>query len=147
MLQSLPIRLKLMLIAMLATGGALLLAGTVLISFESSRTRREMERDLETLADLVAQNSIAPLEFHDQSAAAETLGALKARKAIVAAALYDRQGRLFASYQRRGEIAIPSAPGRDGSEFQPGALVAFSGVVFKGERLGTIYLRSSLDEL
>ena len=147
MLQNLPIRLKLMLIVMVTTGGALLLAGAILISFEFSRSRREMERDLKTLAEFVAQNSAATLEFKDQGAATETLATLKARPTIVGAALYDSRGRLFASYRRGGGIRLPPRPQKEGVAPEPGALAVFRPVGFRGEEIGTVYLRSSLDEV
>ena len=46
-LQRAPIRQKLMLIAMLTTGGTLLLAGTAIIYFNVVRFKEEMKRDLE----------------------------------------------------------------------------------------------------
>ena len=147
MLRNLPIRLKLMLIVMLTTGGALLLAGLLLITFERSRSQRELQRDLETLAELVAQNSAAPLQFNDFTAANETLEALKTRKTIVAAALYDRAGRRFAVYPRRGGRAVPERPGEPGVEFQPGAAVVLHPVMLGKELVGTVYLRSTLDEI
>ena len=63
-LQRVPIHQKLMLIALLTTGGALLLAGTALIYFNVVRFKDEMKRDLISLADIVAQNSTAALSFH-----------------------------------------------------------------------------------
>ncbi|HEV8579353.1 MAG TPA: ATP-binding protein [Thermoanaerobaculia bacterium] len=147
MLHNLPIRLKLMLIAVLTTGGALLLAGAALISFETRRTQQEMERDLTTLADFVARNSTAALDFRDESDAADNLRALKARKDIVAAAIYDGQGRLFARYQQRPGIRFPLRPREEGSEFQSDAFVVYRPVLLQDERIGTVYLRSSLDEL
>jgi signal transduction histidine kinase len=146
--QRAPIHQKLMLIAMLTTGGALLLAGAALIIFNVLRFKDEMRHDLATLAEVVAQNSTAPLTFQDQTAAVETLRALGARPSVVAAALYDKEGRLFAHWSPLGTAAaFPSHPGPDDSRFENGALIAFSKVDLKGERIGTVYLRSSLGEL
>jgi signal transduction histidine kinase len=148
LLQSLPIRQKLMLIAMLTTGGALLLAGAALIVFDTARFKKEMAQDLLTLAEIVAENSTAALTFEDQTAANETLRALRVRKPIVAAALYDGQGRLFARFEReKGRERFPLRPEEDGYEFGDGGLVAFRGVELEGERIGMVYLRSNLDEL
>ena len=147
MLRNLPIRLKLVLIAMLTTGGALLLAGTAMIAFERAHSSTEMGRDLKTLADIVAQNSTAALRFRDTADAKETLDALEPRKAIVDAVLYDARGRVFERYQRRAGTRLPLLLEDDASHFVPGALVVFRPVMLKGERVGTVYLRSSLDEL
>ncbi len=147
-LQRAPIRQKLMLIAMLTTGGALLLAGLAIIYFNLSRFRGEMERDLSTLADVFGQTSNAALTFNDPKTAGEILSGLNLRPSITAAALYDGKGNLFARWVREGsDTALPPRPEEDGSHWGDGKLVAFRPVTLKGERIGTVYLRSNLEEL
>jgi Periplasmic sensor domain len=90
-LRDLPIRQKLVLIVMLTSAGALLLAVAGLGASELLRSRRELERDLATLAEIVAGNSTAALAFQDPPAARETLGTLRARTDVATAALYDRR--------------------------------------------------------
>jgi len=147
MLSNLPIRLKVVLIAMVTTGGALLLAGVFLISYEVRRFRTEMVQDLTTLADIVAQNCTAALKFNDVTDATETLESLKPQRTILAGAVYDVRGRLFARYQQRGGAGLPPRPQADGADFQRDGLAVFRPVVKDGERLGTVYLRSSLADL
>jgi HAMP domain-containing protein len=147
-LQRAPIRQKLMLIAILTTGGALLLAGIAIIYFNVSRFREEMKRDLESLAEIVAQNSTAAVSFRDPAAETETLNALRARPSIVGAAVYDKEGHLFAPVGAGGGGALyPGHPGPDRANFEGGALTVFHPIKLKGERIGTVYLRSNLDEL
>jgi signal transduction histidine kinase len=147
-LQNIPIRRKLMLIALLTTGGTLLLAGSALILFNVLRFRDEMVADIASLADVVGRNSTAALSFLDPGAGADTLRSLSARQPIVAAALYDNAGKLFARYQQQGtDVRFPLRPGRDRAVFVDGGLVVFHPVVLKGERIGTVYLRSDLSEL
>ncbi len=143
------IQQKLRWIAMLTIGGSLLLAGIALIVFNVSRFKTEMEHDVETLAGIAAQNTSAPLAFSDQSAALDTLRSLGVRPSITAAALYRKDGTLFVRWSAPKAVVKfpPHPPKRDGSRSEPGAIVAFSPVLQKGERLGTLYLRSSLDEL
>lgn len=147
MLRNVPIRQKLVLIAMLTTGGALLLAGAALIYFDLARFKREMASDLETLADIVAQNSTAALSFLNPDDATETLQGLRPRRSIVAAAVYDAGGRLFARYDPGGRESFPPRPGEDGATFEDEALVVFRPVELEGQRIGTVYLHSSLDAL
>ena len=141
-----PIRQKLMLIALVTTGGSLFLAGAGLIVFDNSRFRQEMQHDLETFAEVIAQNSTAVLTFGDKPTAKETLGALKPRASIVAAALYDKSGKLFVPWTRKGG-EVPARPGKDASYFTDDSLVVFRGVMLEKERIGTLYLRSDLSEL
>jgi signal transduction histidine kinase len=148
LLRNVPIRQKLVIITVTATGGALLLAGLVLVVFELLRFRSEMERDLHALGEIVAQNSTAALSFDDPQAARDTLSGLEAQKPIAAAAVYDEKGRLFANYVRRGLRArLPERPGEDGAVFSEGALSLFQPVRLEGARIGTVYLRSDLDEM
>jgi len=146
-LRNVPIRRKLMLIALLTTAGTLLIAGAALILFNVLRFKEEMVADLTSLADVVARNSTAVLSFGDPGSAADTLRSLSARKPIVAAALYDKNGKLFARYRQGAEVKFPARPGNAGSASIPGGLVVFHPVMLKGARIGTVYLRSDLSEL
>ncbi|MFL6293144.1 MAG: sensor histidine kinase, partial [Thermoanaerobaculia bacterium] len=145
LLRDLPIRRKLVAILMIATGGALLLAGAGLLTLDYFRLRREMVADLKTLAEIVAQNSTASVSFHDAGDAEETLAALDAKPWLLGAAVYDRQGALFAKWERPGaHPEVPLQPGRQGHRFRSGSLILFEPVVLDGERIGTVYLESSL---
>jgi signal transduction histidine kinase len=147
-LQRAPIRQKLMLIAILTTGGTLLLAGAAIIYFNVVRFKAEMTRDLETFADVVGQTSNAALTFGDPKTATEILAGVNPRPSIVAAALYDRQGQLFAQWTRDRVVQFPPAPPRrDHSQFGNDFLVTFRPVALQKERIGTVYLRRNLDEL
>jgi signal transduction histidine kinase len=146
-LRNVPIRRKLMLIALLTTAGTLLIAGAALILFNVVRFRREMVADLRSLADVMARSSTAALSFLDPVAGADTLRSLSARKPIVAAALYDRQDKLFARYQQGPEVRFPDRPGSKNPIFVDGGLIVFHPVTLKGERIGTVYLRSDLSQL
>src|ERR1700760_2972528 len=140
-LQRAPIRQKLMLIAMLTTGGALLLAGALIVYFNVSRFQEEMKRDLTSLAEIIARNSTAAVSFNDPAAEKETLSALRARPSIVGAAVYDKKGILFAHAEPGGGMAAyPDRPGRDVASFEHGALTVFHPIELKGERIGTLYL-------
>jgi signal transduction histidine kinase len=148
-LQRIPIHRKLMLIALLTTGGALLLAGAALIYFNVVRFKDEMKRDLISLADIVAQNSTAALSFQDTAAETETLTALGVRRSIVGAAVYDKEGRVFVHVEPNGGDGgqVPPRPGSDVAEFKEGVLEVFRPIILRKERIGTVYLRSNLDEL
>jgi signal transduction histidine kinase len=147
-LRDLPIRQKLVLMIMLATGGALLLAGVGLLALDFFRFRRDMVTDLHTLAEIVAQNSTAALSFEDPIAAQENVAALRAKPSVRGAAIYDAQGGLFA-YWWRPEVNpdFPARPGADGHRFQRASLVLFEPIVLDGKRVGTVYVESSLSEV
>src|SRR5258708_28106968 len=75
---------------------------TVFITYLWFSTRTRLVNRQETMATIVGDQSTAVLEFDQPAQAATILGTLKAERQIVAAAIYNRQGRLFASYLREG---------------------------------------------
>jgi signal transduction histidine kinase len=149
LLRDIPIRRKVVLITMLVTCGALLLASAALILSDRARFRREMENDLATLGNIIAGNSTAAVAFGDQKAAIENLASLSAKTPIVAAAMYDKENHLFAPYHRPGGVRrpLPARPGPDGPVYGGGTLGVFRPVTLKGERIGTVYLESDFSEM
>jgi signal transduction histidine kinase len=148
LLRDLPIRQKLVLLIMLTTAGALLVAGVALIVIDLRSFRKDMESDLSTLAEIVARNSTAALLFADPGAAEETLEALEAQEPIVAAAVYGEAGDLFAVYQRKGaDAGVPDRPGPVDVTWNQGSLHVFDEITLDERRIGTVYLRSDLSEI
>jgi uncharacterized membrane protein affecting hemolysin expression len=103
-----PLRRKLVVILMVTSGSALLLASLGVLGWDLVRLRREMARDLAVQAAIVAENTAAPLLFDDPVAAGETLGTLRSAPRVQHAAVYDLEGRIFAQYQR--EPGMPDVP-------------------------------------
>src|ERR1051325_1299084 len=146
---NLPIRRKLTLIILLTSGLALLLACAALVAAEIMSFRQSMKRDLTVLADVLANNCTAALSFNDPASATDTLAALKAQQHIVVAGLYLGDGMLFAQYVREGDKSqLPEVSGELGKpRFEREGLVLSRPVMLNGKHLGTIYLRSDLDEM
>jgi signal transduction histidine kinase len=144
----LPVRRKLMLIVLLASGGALLLANAALLASDVRRFRQDMVHDLETLAEITAENMQAALSFSDSKAAFETLSVLRAKPEIVAARVYDQTGRPFIQYQRdRVPRNLPPRAEPRGYRFTKDSFVLFWPVLFQGERIGTLFLESDLQQM
>src|SRR5213594_517392 len=93
-----PIRQKLMTIILLTSGAVLLLTCSAFFAYELLTFPRTAIRNLSTLGEIIAANSTAALAFENQDDAGEILAALKAERHIVAAALDDKEGRLFSKY-------------------------------------------------
>src|SRR2546430_4885837 len=119
---------------------------TTLFDLQYWSFRQTMRSTLSVRGSILATNSTASLAFANDADARELLSALRADPHIVAAALYDRNRRLFATYP--GDLpggALPAAPGPDGYRFQRGNLIGFQPVAEAGgQRLGTLYLASDL---
>ena len=147
--RDIPIRRKLTVIILVTASIALLLASAGFIAYDQFSVRREMTRDLRTVAEIVGANSAAALLFNDQIAATETLSALSAKSHIVCACIYSSDGVPFAKYMRgrpNGDFAPPEVED-DGSHFSNDRLILFKTIVLDQERIGTLYIQSDLEEL
>src|SRR5687767_8918350 len=101
-LQNLALKRKLTLVSMVTSGVALLLACGVIAGYELVKARRAMLDEVRTLAQIIGDNSAAALTFDDPESAAQTLRSLAADEHVVAALIYNADGRPFARYQPVG---------------------------------------------
>lgn len=142
-----PIKQKLVFIIMLTTAAALVAAGLGIVLVDTLLVRRAIERDLQVLARITADNTTAALAFNDAAAAAETLGALRARSHVVGACLYSRSGAVLAAYSRGGPFDCPR-PLITETVRPAGLGLAVSEPVFRqGRRLGTLTFVYDLEEI
>lgn len=150
MSSELPIRRKLMTIILLTTGSVLLINCIALFAYQYFTLRQTAVANLTTLAKVVATNSTAALAFDNVDDAQSVLAALKAEPQIVAAAIYRKDGTLFAKYiDMVSNAAVPIVldVGADTSEydFVNSTLVALQPVAERAEnRLGTLYIQSDM---
>ena len=146
-LRNLSIKRKLTLLTMLTSGIAVVLSSACFLVYDLVTFRNLLSQDLVTEAEIVAYNSAAAVAFDDEPAANVQLSALTAKSDLVAAVLYDETGRIFAHYYRSdGPTPAPPAP-FDGKQyrFTGQYMEAFSPVTLKGERVGTLVLRSDME--
>jgi signal transduction histidine kinase len=146
------IKQKLTWMSTLASTIALLLSGGAFVGYHFIASRNALARILPIRADIIGLNSIASLRFDDERSASQTLSALRGDKNIARSAIYDADGRLFATYLGAGERSTSIAPAisphqEDAAVFSDGALVVYHAIVADGERLGTVYLSYKLDDL
>jgi two-component system sensor histidine kinase/response regulator len=102
---------KLTIITMLSTGAALLVVFAAFALTAVGGHREEEARQLSLLAGVVGANSASALLFGDQAQAAHTLSALSHKGDIASAVLFDRDGRLFASYRAQTADRAPRLDG------------------------------------
>src|SRR5436305_7130615 len=93
-----PIQQKLKTLILLTSGTVLLVTCAAFMSYEWVAFRHDIARNLSTLAEITAINSTAVLAFDSERDAQEVLSALRVERHIVAGALYNEAGKLFASY-------------------------------------------------
>jgi signal transduction histidine kinase/ActR/RegA family two-component response regulator/HAMP domain-containing protein len=143
------IRRKLTTIILLTCSIVLLLACLVLFAYQHFAFRQAAVRNLTTLGQVIASNSTAALAFVNTDDAQVTLAALRAEPQVVAAALYDMQGQLFAKYpDTLSASELPASLDADGYRFVGSQLVAFQPVIERSDkRLGTLYLQSNTQSI
>lgn len=149
-LRNLPIRRKLTVLTLGTSAVVLLLTCASFFTYEYVTFRESSRRELATLGEIVATNSTAALAFRNREDALAVLDALKAQRNLVAAALFDRDGKLFAKYPAGiADDALPASPAADGYRFTDERLVGFQSIVQVpgSPRLGTLYLELNLEAL
>lgn len=138
------IRRKLTSAIMGTTVTVLLLTVIGFVSYELFTFNRWMEGYVRTLGQIIANNSTAALQFDNPADAHQTLATVSIERHIVAAALYNTNGALFARWPAEAPPAeVPQQPEEDGFHYEKGFLVFFLPVQNES-RLGTLYLRSDL---
>lgn len=142
------LRTKSILLMMLTGFAALAFAVTAFIGHELLMFRESAENETSAIARIIGLNSMASLSFQDKEAATETLESLNAESNLVSAAIYDKQGRLFAAIARGEEpaqrIDLETA---SGGFWDGRVLTVHSPIMLEKERLGTVTLVSAQTEL
>jgi len=147
---------------LLTSGLALAIAGVAFVIHDMQSYRRFTTENLYTLARLISENSTAALSFVDAQAARETLDGLRAEPQIVYAAIFRRDGRLFAEYRSSAAPAeLPAssqlnaspwstfviAGGNEGDRGVDNAIEVYKKIRLLGDDLGVVIVRANLTEL
>jgi signal transduction histidine kinase/ActR/RegA family two-component response regulator len=137
--------------SLLTTFLVLLVCSAALLTYEYVTARNNWTSEVRTQADLIAHNSAAALVFNDPRAAQENLSLLHLQKRIDAAAIYDKDGRVFAFFRAQGQSPLPivvdPALQRAGLLFSGSSLAVAYPIRHEDERVGTVYLEASHDLL
>lgn len=144
--RDISIQTKLMLIIMLTSTIVLLLVSGSFVAYEMYSFRRNTVRDLSILAGVISTNSNASLAFHDARSGAETLSALSTHTHIISAYIVDRDGSVFARYERKGAMAKVPPIREPGAFFLDNTLALYVPIAMEGQRFGTLILLSDLTE-
>lgn len=152
-LRDASIKRKLTGITMTICTVALFLAAASFITNELVSFRKTLTGKVQTLANVIGNNTQAALSFADYKSAEQTLSGLRAEPHIISAHLYGKNGKLFASYIRDDtrdldrygtyEIKHLSAHRR----FEKDYLELSTVIVFDNEAVGMLTLRSDLKEV
>ncbi|KRB67777.1 response regulator [Noviherbaspirillum sp. Root189] len=131
-----------MLAVLMTTCAALFVTAAAMLALDIRNYQTTWVADLTAQADILAQVSLPTLEFNDPKAAKENLEQLKARPRIYAAAVYQTDGTLFATYVKSPAIDMrfPRTPGGSGYVIDKSKLEVFKTIERNGEAVGAVYI-------
>jgi len=151
--RDLSIRTKLTVAILAITTLCLSIALTALGLQRASAFREDMRESITLIASAVAEYSVADLAFADREESAKTLERLRISPDIQSAALYDADGKLFATYRKRGSRQSAAPPerldvsGGTQAHFEGDYLEVYVPVVYEGSRYGLIHIKASTASL
>ncbi|HXG47494.1 MAG TPA: response regulator [Methylomirabilota bacterium] len=153
-LKSRSIKSKQMLVIMLTSGTALLLACAAFATYEVFAFRRTMVESLTTLAEIIANNSTAAVQFNVPKDAQQTLALLRSEPHIRAALILTPDRNQFAEFRRGSRGVSPELVQQveatrqtAGYVFSTDALLLHREILLDNERIGDVYIESTLDGL
>ena len=148
LIRKLSIRGKLLVITMVTSMVAVIVACALFIWYDVKTFRKGMEENLRVVADGVAINSTPALEFDSLDSAKDILGALRAYEHVETAIIFDKAGKTVSYRRADAREEPPPALRADGDPYFDGShLQIFRSVRRGGETLGTVYIREDLEEL
>ncbi|MCG3192778.1 MAG: SpoIIE family protein phosphatase [Thermoanaerobaculia bacterium] len=135
------IRWKIILVALLTTVAVLVAVAAAIFTYDSVSFRRRMVRDTIVLANMLEVSCAQAVVFDDPRSAEEALSTLKAQSQVVAAAVYGKEGNVFATYMRSGLTGWePPKVERSGHRFEKDHLALFKTMEFGRKEVGSVYL-------
>lgn len=133
---------------MLTSVTTLFFTGISFVAYEFYTTPQNVATNLESLADVVGNNSTAALLFDDQGAAQDTLNGLRSTTSIVWAYIYSSDGSPFVGYRRDGQKVAPPQCTMQYAGFRTmdRGVELCRAIVHQGKMIGAVSLRSDLSE-
>ena len=145
-----PIRRKLGFLTGVGAAVALMFACAEFTIHDVRMIRANKVTQITALADILGSNATTSLEFKVPETAEEVLSSLRLQPSVAAAALFDDEGTLLASYPavlstEQLPQACPAA--MDANFTDEGYLVIAKDIYRDGDKVGAVYLRSNLNEI
>jgi len=124
---------------------ALLAASLALLFFQLEEVKSSLVVRLETVAELIAFNIAAAVDFNDAEAAKTLLESLKTRPQVLSAGVVVN-GRIFAFYSRDGRAPKSEDLRTTSKSHRFGAheVAVYSPILSRGRRLGTLFIHAGL---
>ena len=148
----LSIRSKLSGIVLLTSAIALLMAASASFFIQRHLLNKQLGDEIQTLADVIAENSQAGLAFEDRKALAAILHSLKAKSSIVEARIFGRNGEVYARYLADGRGNPFDHHNQadlqfSGLRFRGDHAELLQSITLDGETVGRLFIEIDLGEL
>ncbi len=135
------IRWKVILVAFLTTVTVLLTVAAAIFTYDNISFKDRMVKDTVVLANMLEVSCGQAVVFDDTASAEEALSTLRAQSQVVAAAIYAKDGAVFAKYVRQGEPNWdPPKREPSGHRFEKDHLALFRTMEFGRKEVGSVYL-------
>ncbi len=123
-----------------------LITGTSIFREFQIVSQREHDK-LGSMAGILAGNSVAAIRFEDSITATDHLASLRSEPNITCAAIYTKDGQVFAKYQKDAGCKIPPAPNKHRAKTSFDTFSYSQDIELNGVAIGAIYLESNNSEL
>jgi len=130
--------------AALVAAAILLLAGVLMAFYEEQLYSAQQLKDVRGQAQILAASVTAAIVFDDSGAVQEHLDALKVNPELVGAGVYDKSGRLIASFVRAG-APLPRDRLAAGVTYASGHVDVVEPVLQDGAGIGIVFLRATTE--
>jgi signal transduction histidine kinase/ActR/RegA family two-component response regulator len=138
------LRTKVVAVVLLTTFVALVVSTVALLAYDAENYQTFLIDDARAQAEILARVNAPALAFNDPAAARSNLATLAFRSNFIAAAIYDADGELFATYSRdEAPVELPTSAQEPALRTFDDRLELFSPIVESGNILGTVFLRAS----
>lgn len=143
------IRQKLIFITLFTSAITLILASTAFVAADINSFKKNLVKDISTLAQVVGMNSEGALVFDDRYTAERHLGAFQANPGIDFACIFRQDGNVFATYSSGDDKDAIKPPKLQGNkhEFDFDYLYLFQQILVEKEIIGTIFIQHNLKEM
>ncbi len=149
-LRDLPIKTKLTLLLTTVAASAVVLVCILFAFNEVVSMRQSTVEELSAVAAVVGVNTVAALDFNDVDAATEVLASLRLEPMVLNASVYDRNGKVFATFlvENRAERE-PDPPFTPSGYWyrKDGTLDLFVPIMDGKDLQGTIYVHAGMEHL
>ncbi len=144
-----PLHRRLPVMTFSACALILVLTSLVYLASDYVSFRHQMIHRLSAIAQIIGINSTAALSFDDKQVAEQLLTSLRNEDAVLCAALYDKQGVLFAGYvpSEEGQELFAADRSVEHGVLAPDILMVEEPVVLDGRTTGHIQIFASRQPL